>query len=179
MRPRRACLSVEQVPACGCDQGGRVAAMSRGPVCGDATAETRNVADCTDLDYCHKPFGGCVQGSRHRSTGSLPIARRRLRVSGPCDHRDCLPTKIQRPRVFERTDRPPFNTRKCSKGDQRYVERRAAMTVAFRCADGPSVRPGVSVAVATLPACTQRSFSFPGRADDPVYRVLGFPAGAT
>src|SRR4249920_2504958 len=43
----------------GCDQGGRVGAMSRGPACGDATAETRSAADSTDLCSCRKPFGGC------------------------------------------------------------------------------------------------------------------------
>jgi len=40
------------VPACGCDQGGRVGALSRGPAFGDATAETREAADTVEFHAC-------------------------------------------------------------------------------------------------------------------------------
>jgi hypothetical protein len=51
------------VPACGCDQGGRVAALSRGPAFGDANAETREAADSPDLESCPMRFRGCMQAA--------------------------------------------------------------------------------------------------------------------
>jgi hypothetical protein len=56
----------------GCDQGGRVGALSRGPACGDATAKTRNAADSTDPGSCRNPFGGCA----HKHAGKCGAASR-------------------------------------------------------------------------------------------------------
>ena len=48
----------------GCDQAGRVGALSRGPnFIGGATAETSKAADGTDVETCRNRFGGCAQAA--------------------------------------------------------------------------------------------------------------------
>ena len=37
--------------------------LSRGPACGDATAETSKAADSTELESCRKQFRGCAQAA--------------------------------------------------------------------------------------------------------------------
>jgi len=124
--------------------------MSRGPACGDATAETRSAADSTDLGSCRKPFGGCGLAADAKcwilaERGSVAAAPKRGAGIGGTWSRIAGERKRDRRNVEQG---PACGMRPWSRSEARRADTDPTRVSGVRSPKGPlfrpSTRPGVS-----------------------------------